>query len=162
MRIMIDLNVLTGRMGVKAEINQAKVDDLKGVLALLEGVDLPTEGVTEHFSGFLSARDGARIVGCVGLERYGNAGLLRSLAVAREIQRTGLGRQLTERVLEDARAMGVRDVVLLTTTAADFFARHFGFTPVARLEFDEVFVSSLEWSLTRCSSAVCMHLRLED
>jgi amino-acid N-acetyltransferase len=147
---------------MQPQITQANVADFKGVLALLEGVDLPTEGVAEHFSGFLSARDGARIVGCVGLERYGNAGLLRSLAVAREIQRTGLGRELTARVLENARAMGVRDVVLLTTTAADFFARHFGFTPVARPEFDQVFAESPEWSLPRCSSAVCMHLRLED
>ena len=143
-------------------ITEAKIDDLKEVLDLLERVELPTEGVAEHFSRFLSARDGVRIVGCVGLERYGNAGLLRSLAVAPDLQGTGLGRQLTARVLNDARAMGVRDVVLLTTTAADFFARHFGFTPVGRPGFDEVFAESPEWRLPRCASAVCMHLRLQD
>jgi amino-acid N-acetyltransferase len=147
---------------VTGVIREAKIDDLKEVLDLLERVELPTEGVAEHFSRFLSARDSAGIVGCVGLERYGDAGLLRSLAVAPDFQRRGLGRQLTARVLNDARALGVREVVLLTTTAADFFARNFGFTPVARLEFDEVFAESPEWRLPRCASAVCMHLRLQD
>jgi amino-acid N-acetyltransferase len=146
---------------MNATIVQARAEDLDGVLALLERVGLPREGVAEHFSQFLVARDDAQLVGCVGLECYGAVALLRSLAVAPERQRGGLGRQLTKRLLEDARSSGVREVVLLTTTAADFFTHHFSFAPTARAQFDEIFAASPEWHLPRCSSAVCLHLRLK-
>ncbi len=143
-------------------IEQAQAGDLEGVLALLADVALPSEGVKDHLSAFFVARDGGRLVGCVGQERYGDTALLRSLAVAPDRQRDGLGRQLTARLLEDARLSGAREVVLLTTTAADFFARHFGFTPVERARFDETLATSPEWHLPRCSSAACLHLRLSE
>jgi N-acetylglutamate synthase-like GNAT family acetyltransferase len=146
---------------MSADITEAESRDLDEVLALLEQVRLPVEGVREHFSQFLVARDGGRLVGCVGLERYGQAALLRSLAVVPDRQRSGLGRQLTARLLAEARTDGVREVVLLTTTAADFFARHFGFAPAERARFDEIFAASPEWHLPRCSSAACLHLRLD-
>jgi N-acetylglutamate synthase-like GNAT family acetyltransferase len=141
-------------------IKPAQVADLNEALALLNAVGLPTEGVKEHFSRFLVAREGGRLVGCVGLERYGPAALLRSLAVAPDRQRDGLGRQLTTRLLAEARSTGAREVVLLTTTAADFFARHFGFAPAERAAFDEAFAGSPEWHLPRCASAACMRLTL--
>ena len=106
------------------QIIKAQADDataLAEVCALLGEVNLPIEGVAEHFSHFLLARDDSRLVGCVGLEVYGEVALLRSLAVVPRQQKTGLGRQLTEQILKSAKASGARDVVLLTTTATDFF-----------------------------------------
>jgi amino-acid N-acetyltransferase len=147
---------------MSAAIVRARVEDLGSVLALLKEVGLPPEGVAENFAHFLIARDGPRLVGCVGLERYGEVALLRSLAVAPERQRGGLGGRLTARLLEDASSGGVREVVLLTTGAADFFARRFGFTRAERAQFDEVFAASPEWHLPRCSSAACLHLRLGE
>jgi len=143
---------------MSATIEQAQASELEDVLALLNEAALPSEGVKEHIGQFLVARDGGRLVGCVGLERYGDVTLLRSLAVAPDRQGRGWGRQLTARLLEEARASGVREVVLLTTTAADFFARHFGFTSAERKQFDETFAASAEWHLPRCSSAACLHL----
>jgi len=147
---------------MSATIEQAQARDLEDVLALLADTALPSEGVQEHFGQFLVARDGGRLVGCIGLERYGDAALLRSVAVVPDHQRDGLGRQLTARLLEAAQSSGVREVVLLTTTAADFFARHFGFTPVERAPFDEIFAVSPEWHLPRCASAACLYLRLSE
>jgi len=147
---------------MNAVIERAVAQDLEGVLALLAEVNLPAEGVAEHFSQFHVVREGGKIIGCVGQERYGDAALLRSLAVSPGEQRGGVGRALTARLLEDARARGVREIVLLTTTARDFFARHFGFEVARRNRFDEVFADSPEWHLPRCSSAVCMHLRLNS
>ncbi len=144
-----------------ARIAQAQVGDLDEVLALLGRVGLPIEGVAENFAHFLVARDQERLVGCVGMERYGPVALLRSLAVTPELQRSGLGRRLTRQLLEGMRAKGVQEVVLLTTTAADFFTRHFGFTPVKRSQYDEVLAASSEWHLTCCSSAACLRLRLD-
>lgn len=146
---------------MKTEIVRAHAADYAEVLALLNEVKLPPEGVQEHFSEFFVARDEAdELVGCVGQERYGNVALLRSLAVKPGQQGNGLGRELTLEMLADARARGVNEVVLLTTTAADFFQRHFGFEPVERQRYDAALAASPEWKLPRCSSAVCLSLQL--
>ena len=71
------------------------------------------------------------IVGTAGLEVYGNAALLRSVAVDPAWRGTGLGRLVTERALDDARSAGASEVYLLTTTAEDYFPR-VGFASVAR------------------------------
>lgn len=145
-----------------ATIQQAGPDDLKAVLALLAEVELPTEGVTEHFEEFLVARKGDNLIGCIGQERHGDVTLLRSLAVSPKLQRSGLGKALTAQLLDAALSAGVSEVVLLTTTAKDFFARQFGFTETARSEFNQAFSDSPEWQLPRCSSAACLRLRLHS
>lgn len=144
-------------------IARAQATDLAAILHLLEEVGLPTEGVAEHLNSFFVARDAAqagKLIGCIGQERYSDVTLLRSLAVTPNLQRSGLGKALTARLLDEALAESARDVVLLTTTAADFFARQFGFAEAGRSEFDSTFADSPEWHLPRCSSAVCMRLRL--
>jgi N-acetylglutamate synthase-like GNAT family acetyltransferase len=143
-------------------IDRAEAGELGAVLALLAEVDLPAEGVAEHFGQFFVAREDGSVVGCGGQERYGNVSLLRSLAVSPGLRRSGLGKALTKRLLDEARSLGVREIVLLTTTAADFFARNFGFTEVERNQFNEAFADSPEWGLPRCSSAVCMRLPLSE
>lgn len=143
------------------EIVRAHAAEFAEVLGLLSEVDLPPEGVQEHFGEFLVAHDAAgELVGCVGQERYGNVALLRSLAVKPGQQGQGLGRALTLELLSDARAKGINEVVLLTTTAADFFQRHFGFEPAERQRYDAALADSPEWKLPRCSSAVCLSLQL--
>ena len=107
---------------------------------------------------FIAELDG-RIVGCAALEIYSwKLAEIRSLAVAPEWQGKGLGRALTEQLLTEAKAAGVQKVVLLTNTAAEFFAREFGFALAARQQFDAAFNASSEWCLPRCSSAVCLCL----
>lgn len=133
--------------------------DLPAALALLEEVSLPTEGVAEHFADFLIARANERVVGCVGLEKYGSHGPLRSLAVAPDFRGQALGLQLTSQLLAYAQANTVHTIVLLTATAADFFTHHFGFKVIDR-QLPEVFSASPEWNLPRCASAVCLKLRL--
>ncbi|MCM3901185.1 MAG: GNAT family N-acetyltransferase [Pyrinomonadaceae bacterium] len=135
--------------------------DLADVLALLTSVDLPHEGVEEHFSGFLVAKDqDGRLAGTIGIERHGSVALLRSAAVAGQFQHSGLGSCLTNVLLETARKSGIEKVVLLTSTASGFFARRFGFAEAARSDYDGRLADSPEWRLPRCSSAVCMSLDL--
>lgn len=145
------------------EISPASSFDLKDILELLSQVQLPHEGVAENVSGFLVARnEQSRLVGTIGLERYGNTALLRSAAVAPEYQKSGLGTRLTEDLLARATSDGVEKVLLLTTTASDFFARRFGFCRAPRGTYDERLAGSAEWNLPRCSSAVCMSLDLNS
>lgn len=140
----------------------ARDADLDEVLALLSAVNLPHEGVAEHLWDFLLARDASgRLVGCVGLERHGRVGLLRSAAVAPEFQRTGLGSRLTQALLEHAAGSGLEEVALLTSTAREFFEHRFGFVVAEREEYAQRLARSTEWNLPRCSSAVLMKLDLK-
>jgi amino-acid N-acetyltransferase len=104
---------------------------------------------------FLVARDGGALLGCVGLELYGEAALLRSLAVAERSRGVGLGAALADAALEDARRRGVRSLYLLTTTAEGFFARR-GFERIARDEVPEAVRGSAEFGALCPASAACM------
>jgi N-acetylglutamate synthase-like GNAT family acetyltransferase len=64
-------------------------------------------------------------------------------------------------VLDDAARSGIEEVVLLTTTACDFFARRFGFTEARRADYYEILDQSAEWKLPRCASAVRMSYRVQ-
>jgi N-acetylglutamate synthase-like GNAT family acetyltransferase len=113
--------------------------------------------------GFLVARDNSgRLVGSAGLERHGNIGLLRSVAVAPDLQKSGLGSRLVSAVISEGKKSGVKEIVLLTTTARDFFAGRFGFSETGRENYDETLRDSPEWTLPRCSSAVVMRARSEQ
>ncbi len=148
--------------GEAVKIRPAQPADLDELLALLDAVGLPPDGVAAHLAGFLVARAGAeRLVGCVGLERYGEVGLLRSAAVAPDTQRGGLGARLVAALLERAAADGVREVTLLTTTARDFFAHNFGFTIARRADYETQIAASPEWRLPRCAPAVFMRRALD-
>ena len=144
-------------------ITEATPDDLQAILDLLSQVQLPHDGVAENISSFLLARDESlRLVATIGLERHGNSALLRSAAVAPEYQGCGIGSRITEHLLERATNNGVERVVLLTSTASEFFARRFGFCETSRTAFEKELAASSEWNLPRCSSAICMSLDLQE
>lgn len=144
-------------------ITDASLDDLSDILELLANVELPHNGVAEHITTFLVARDeSSQPIATIGLERHRNTALLRSAAVAPEYQGCGIGSLLTERLLQRATNDGVERVVLLTTTAREFFAKRFGFCETSRSNYDQELAESSEWNLPRCSSAVCMSLDLQS
>jgi amino-acid N-acetyltransferase len=128
-----------------ARIEPAGNLDLDPLCGLLHDAHLPTDGLGDHLRTALVARDGARIIGCVALERYGDRGLLRSLAVTPSHRGHGVGQHLTRAALDLARRHRVAAVYLLTTTAADFFANHFGFRPIVRAEVPVAVRQSVEF-----------------
>jgi amino-acid N-acetyltransferase len=144
------------------DYTQATTADLSDIIALLTATQLPFEGVADYITGFLVARNSSgQAIGCIGLERHGNIGLLRSAAIAPAFQGTGLGTYLTRVLLERATQAGIQEVVLLTTTAKDFFIKRFGFQVANRADYDKQLAESPEWLLPRCSSAIFLRLTLE-
>lgn len=141
-------------------ITKGDRSELSEVVALLEASGLPTAGVSDHFDSFLVARgeDGS-LAGCIGLEFYGDVGLLRSLAVASEARGSGLGTSLVERLLDLARAKGVETLYLLTTTAESYFPR-FGFERLTRDRADPKLEASAELRGACPASAVLMYRKL--
>lgn len=106
-------------------IHVGRPDDVPEVERLLEAAGLTRAGLVAcaHDGTLLVARaDDGRLEGCVAIETYGEAVLLRSLAVSEGARGLGLGSALVAQALDQARAAGARDAWLLTETAGPFFA----------------------------------------
>jgi amino-acid N-acetyltransferase len=127
--------------------------------ALLSACGLPVDGLADHLEAALVARSDEGLAGCVALELYGGAALLRSLAVAPERRGEGLGLRLAEAAVALARARGAREIFLLTETAARFFPR-LGFAAVDRAEAPPAMRESIEFRSACPASAACMRLAL--
>jgi amino-acid N-acetyltransferase len=140
-------------------IRRATPGDWNSVAALLVASNLPLDGAHDHIDGFaVAVRDGA-IVGCAAIERYGDAGLLRSVAVAPSERGKGTGAALVERCLHDAATAGIRTLMLLTTTADRYFPR-FGFEIVDREAVPETVRVSAEFRGACPASATVMRVAL--
>lgn len=136
-------------------VQPASRKELPEILELLKEADLPVEGVEEHLESFLVARHGGALVGCVGMEIYGDVGLLRSLAVRPSTRGAGVGRRLVEELFQRAREKGLTALYLLTTTAEEYFPR-FGFVVVQRQDADPRLHASEEFRGACPDSAICM------
>lgn len=141
-------------------IRAATAHDLAAVHALLRSAALPLDGVPDDLAHFLVAELQGAVVGVIGLERYGDTALLRSAAVAQAMRGHGLGERLVHALLEAARATGIRELTLLTTTAEQWFPR-FGFARIAREEANAALQASAEFRGACPASATTMRLRLE-
>jgi amino-acid N-acetyltransferase len=96
---------------------------LNAAVALLTAARLPTEDLTaEHCGHFFFSGASTAPEALVGLEIFGEVALLRSLAVAEAQRGSGAGSRLLAHAESHARAQGVRQLFLLTTTAESFFA----------------------------------------
>jgi amino-acid N-acetyltransferase len=140
-------------------IERAEADDLAAVQRLLTGHGLPLEGVVQHLSTMVVARDNGRIVGVAAVELYEGGALLRSVAVDAAAQGRGLGHQLTEAALEIARERQLDAVFLLTTTAERFFPK-LGFEQISRDEVPATVQASVEFQSACPASAIVMRRRL--
>jgi amino-acid N-acetyltransferase len=118
---------------------------------------LPIDGVADHILSFFVTDEGDRIVAVAGLEAYDDVALLRSVVVAPDAQRSGLGSQITRHALEEASARRAQCVYLLTTTAERFFPR-FGFTAIDRSEVPPSLRASRELQGACPASAIVMRL----
>jgi ubiquinone/menaquinone biosynthesis C-methylase UbiE/N-acetylglutamate synthase-like GNAT family acetyltransferase len=135
---------------------QATGEDTETIRMLLEGADLSTETVGTTTTEFHIAFSGDRIVGVAGLEFYGTDALLRSVAVPANLRKHRLGSRLVEWILGQAKAKGMRRVVLLTETAAEFFRKQ-GFTAVERASIgNAAMLNSTQFKGGCCCSAACM------
>lgn len=113
-------------------LRAAVASDRDEVVALLIASGLPVAGLTRDFpDGYVVAVDDAELLGCAGVERYGEAGLLRSVAVGEAAQRRGLGRRLVADRQTWAASHGLSLLYLLSVGAAEYFAG-LGFRPVER------------------------------
>lgn len=146
--------------GAAVTIEAACAADVSAIRALLAQAQLPTADLDgPHGVSFWVARGDGVVLGAVGLETFGSAGLLRSLVVAPQSRGSGLGIALADAAESAARSAGVHELVLLTQTAEPFFARR-GYGVIERAAAPAAVRASPEFGSLCPASATCMRKRL--
>jgi amino-acid N-acetyltransferase len=140
-----------------ANIAPASPQDFDEVIELLDAAALPTEDLERgSMAQFLVARDGSgKVIGAIGVERYGRTALLRSLVVIPGCRNRDLGTQLVAKLEGRCRSWAMADLFLLTTTARDFFARQ-GYQAIERQSIPAAVRAAAEFTRLCPDSAVCM------
>ncbi|MGN7915965.1 arsenic resistance N-acetyltransferase ArsN2 [Lysobacter sp. 22409] len=142
-------------------IRPLAADETAAVRTLLLDSGLPVDDLASAAIEFRVAVDeNQAMLGVVGIEVFDEAGLLRSLAVEPRARHRGIGHALASSLEADARARGLRQLVLLTQTAEAFFARR-GYTVIDRAAAPAGLQRSAEFRSLCPASAVCMRLLLE-
>ncbi len=131
------------------------------VEALLSAAGLPSSDIPGHPSlDLLGVKDGDnRLAGVIGIEQYGEIGMLRSLAVAASQRGSGIGQQLVHDAEAWAASQGINTIYLLTPTASAYFAR-FGYQTMARSEAPAVIAATAQFTGLCKASAQLMRKAL--
>ena len=127
----------------------------EAIRSLLVGAALPVVDLDTATVHFIVATERSTPIGAIGLERFGSAGLLRSLVVRSDWRGSGVGARLVDALESFARGNGVDQLVLLTQTAAPFFARR-GYRVIERAAAPAAIQASAEFRSLCPASATCM------
>ena len=137
------------------ELRAATTRERDDIRLLVQQSGLPVADLDTSAIEFLVAIADGALVGTVGVERHGDIGLLRSLSVAPAQRGSGLGSLLVGALDTHAAAFGVYELVLLTTSARDFFARR-GYLAIAREDAPAPVQASAEFRSLCPASSTCM------
>ena len=143
-------------------VRSATTQNLDAVVDLLKKADLPVADVPKVFGdnyGVAILNDS--IVGAVGIECHGDVGLFRSAVVRGDLRGKQIGEALTLNRIEWAKAHGIKELYLLTVSAADYFPR-FGFIPISRDEVPTAMANTWEFTELCPDSATVMRLTLKS
>lgn len=117
-------------------IRKAKIQDIKQIQNLIntfakQDLMLP-RSLNELYEGirdFWVAEENGKIIGCCALRvSWDDLAEIKSLAVAKVKQKKGIGSQLVESSLAEARQLGAKRIFALTYSAG--FFRKFGFKKI--------------------------------
>jgi amino-acid N-acetyltransferase len=142
-------------------LDSACAEDLLVIRALLETSGLPTSDLASARPEFAVVRERGQVVAVGALQRFGSSALLRSVVVAEGRRGSGLGRSIVAELERRARAHRVSHLILLTQTAAEFFAR-LGYRAIERSLAPQEMQRSEEFSSLCPGSATCMAKSLGD
>lgn len=142
-----------------SDAGAVSAQDLIAVRVLLERSGLPTSDLDSARPEFAVIRENGQVVAAGALQRFGSAALLRSVVVAPDRRGEGFGRCMVNELERLAHAGQVRRLVLLTETAAAFFARE-GYRVIERSSAPSDMQGSEEFRSLCPSSATCMEKSL--
>lgn len=127
----------------------------------LQANKLPHTDIKINGNLFIGYHDEqGNLIGSGGLELYGDAALLRSIAVDESLRGKSLGKKIVEDLVAKAKNLKIKSIYLLTETAHDFFLTR-GFQDVSREQVPESVRNSTEFLQVCPSSANCMIFKLQ-
>lgn len=126
------------------ELRLARPDELEAVRALIVSEGMPAMELEERLAGFWVLDDDGKLVGCAGIELYGEAAVLRSVMVDPSLRGTGEGERMIWRALDYAREGGTKRCYLFTMTADAYFPR-FGFERCELDDFEPAAREGWQW-----------------
>jgi amino-acid N-acetyltransferase len=133
--------------------------DKEPIRRLLSKCELPTLYLHRHLKSFIGAKAGKTIVGVIGLEVYGRAGLLRSLCVNQAFRGRGIARKLHEEILGYARTRKL-DRLYLFTWDAEPFASKFGFRKIDKKRIPGSIRATWQFQVLKSYPIICMVKKL--
>jgi arsenate reductase (thioredoxin) len=104
-------------------IRPAKATDWMAVSQLLTSNKLPVEDIDKALPNFFVAVVNNQIAGVIGLEKYDHYGLLRSMATSALHRNQGIASKLVDALFKYAKAIGLKEMYLLTETAKEYFTK---------------------------------------
>ena len=133
----------------------------EAIKELLSGEKLPIDDISSDLKNFFIATDNGFIVGSIGIEIYGQYGLLRSLAVKPQYRNMKIAGELVKKLETHARLSGLEAIFLLTETAATYFERK-GYKIINRDEVPALLQASSEFSHVCPQSATVMIKNIQE
>lgn len=134
----------------------ANDNDLWELTHLLEMCHLPHKDLHLPLDNFVLAKQGKQVIGSIGLELYGDYGLLRSLAVDEHHRNIKIGDVLVQKLIALSKDQGVKTLYLLTTTAQKYFMKQ-GFMTLDREHVPPSIKASTQFSALCPTTAICMY-----
>jgi amino-acid N-acetyltransferase len=130
------------------------LEDHAKVKSMLANAGLPVEDFAPEYLVFVADSEGEP-VGAIGLEHFGNCGLLRSLIVAAASRGGGLGRKLVGALERHAKGLGETELWLLTIDADPYFG-NLGYVERDRADAPDTIRGTTEFSALCPGDAVLM------
>jgi amino-acid N-acetyltransferase len=141
---------------VAAVLRSVQEDEFGAVRALLRRCGLSAADLDDgRPAEFTAAVDGGQIVGTAALQRFGDAGLLRSVAVDPDWRGHGIAAALVESIEATARVHGVRELWLLTTSAQAYFEAR-GYRAAVRADAPAALQASSQFASLCPASSACL------
>ncbi len=125
-------------------LRRARPEDVPAIEKLLSAEWLPPFQIHEFLETFWVLDEDGRVLGCAGLEVYGQTGVIRSVVVHPSLRGRRFGDLLSKTAMTEARRRGAKRLYLFTGDKAPFWRRH-GFEPCSLEDWEPVARESWQW-----------------
>ena len=137
------------------ETKELYPDEFDSAFGLLSEAKLDFSDLKQPNIRLFRFEENGQTIGVGGLEIFGDQALLRSVAVKKEFQGKGLGKEMVAQIEQAARESAIKSFYLLTNTAPEFF-RSIGYQQIDRNDFAEPLKQTAQFAGLCPVSAVCM------
>lgn len=131
------------------------------IINLLRTNELPAEDLPGTLNDFYAAVEEGKIVGLIGMERYSDFGLLRSMVVHPDYRNKQIAEKLVQLLEQSASGSGITTIYLLTETAERYFSKK-NYRVITRDEVPQALFQSSEFSHVCPASATVMKKDLKQ